>query len=234
MVPGPAPTVSVDQARRQITVAVPHGEWNPGSSIVRLAAATGLWNVSTGAYLLPQAQASATTPGGAGPDPAPPAFFDVAFRFNSQEPIPGAPSGETTANPAWWREAAQSQALAKGDISPFYAEVDFSKLRARVSDDMPGGPTGVPQTGAFDRILASHFSDGQGADYATGGCGSSTACIGAMRGQLLPYAIYVPSGTPPAGGWGLTLLLHSLSANYNQFEGSKNQSQFADRGSARS
>ena len=53
--------------------------------------------------------------------------------------------------------------------------------------------------------------------------------IGEMRGQLLPYAIYVPSGTPPAGGWGLTLLLHSLSANYNQFEGSRNQSQFANR-----
>ncbi len=96
---------------------------------------------------------------------------------------------------------------------------------------MPGAPTGVPQSGAFDRILASHFSDGQGADYATGGCGSSTACIGAMRGELLPYAIYVPSGTPPPGGWGLTLLLHSLSANYNQFEGSRNQSQFAARGS---
>ena len=52
----------------------------------------------------------------------------------------------------------------------------------------------MPQSGAFDRILASHFSDGQGADYATGGCGSSAACIGAMRGQLLPYAIYVPAG----------------------------------------
>jgi pimeloyl-ACP methyl ester carboxylesterase len=52
-----------------------------------------------------------------------------------------------------------------------------------------------------------------------------------MRGQLLPYAIYVPSATPPAGGYGLTLLLHSLSANYNQYEGSHNQSQFASRGS---
>jgi len=88
----------------------------------------------------------------------------------------------------------------------------------------------VPQSGAFDRIMASHFSPGQGADYATGGCGSSAACIGAMRGQLLPYAIYVPSGPAPSGGWGLTLLLHSLSANYNQFEGSKNQSEFAARG----
>ena len=34
----------------------------------------------------------------------------------------------------------------------------------------------------------------------------------------------------PAGGYGLTLLLHSLGANYNQFLDSKNQSQFGERG----
>src|SRR5207302_10089486 len=117
----------------------------------------------------------------------------------------------------------QSKALAAKHISALHAEVDFAKLAARVTDEMPGGPTGVPQSGLFDRILASHFSDGQGADYATGGCGSSAGCIGAMRGQLQPYAIYVPSSAAPASGYGLTLLLHSLSANYNQFEGSKNQ-----------
>jgi hypothetical protein len=229
-VPGPAPTVAVDLLRRQITVVVPQAEWSPGTSTVRLAAGVGLWNNATGSYLLPGAVASETQPGGAGPDPAPPAFFDVAYRFNSQEPQPGTSSPSTIANPAWWRESAQAQALTKGDISPFFAEVDFAKLHAKLNDDMPNGPTGVPQTGAFDRILASHFSDGQGADYATGGCGSSKACIGEMRGQLLPYAIYVPSGAQPAGGFGLTLLLHSLSANYNQFEGSHNQSQFANRG----
>jgi hypothetical protein len=228
-VPGPAPVVSVDLARRQITVQVPHSEWNPGTSVVRLAAAVGLWDNSTGRYLLPQGERSETRPGGAGEVANPPAFFDVAFRFNAQEPMPGTPSPGTTADPAWWRESAQSKALAAKDISPFHAEVDFSKLAAKVNDDMPGGATGVPQTGAFDRIYASHFSLGQGADYATGGCGKASECIGAMRGQLLPYAIYVPSGGAPAGGYGLTLLLHSLSANYNQYLGSKNQSQFANR-----
>jgi hypothetical protein len=230
VLPGPAPSVSVDLLRRQITVLVPHATWNPGSATVRLAAGVGLWNASAGAYLLPGAVASSTAPGGAGPNPSPPAFFDLGFRFNAQEPVPGTPGAATAANPAWWRESAQAQALASGDVSAFHAEVDFSKLRARVSDDMPGGPTGVPQSGVFDRILASHFAPGQGADYATGGCGSSTACIGEMRGQLLPYAIYVPAGSPPSGGYGLTLLLHSLSANYNQFAGSRNQAQFAARG----
>jgi hypothetical protein len=229
-VPGPAPHVAVDLARRQITVEVPHREWNPGESTVRLAAGVGLWNVATGSYLLPGAVASATQPGGAGADPTPPAFFDVAYRFNAQEPAPTTPNPGNEANPAYWRESAQAQALASGDISAFHADVDFSKLVAKAEDDMPGQPTGVPQSGYFDRILASHFSDGQGADYATGGCGSSTRCIGAMRGQLLPYAIYVPAGAAPSAGWGATLLLHSLSANYNQFEGTKNQSQFAARG----
>ncbi|HEX4465710.1 MAG TPA: hypothetical protein VH025_00860 [Solirubrobacteraceae bacterium] len=231
-VPGRAPKVKVDLKRRQITVKVPHKQWNPGSSTVRLAAGVGLWNEAAGTYLLPGAVASETQPGGAGAgaDATPPAFFDVAFRYNAQEPLPGTPGVGTETSPAWWRESAQAQALASGDISEFHADVDFAKLAAKSSDDMPGQPTGVPQTGTFDRILSSHFADGQGADYATGGCGSSSVCIGEMRGQLLPYAIYVPSGPEPTGGWGLTLLLHSLSANYNQFEGSRNQAQFSARG----
>jgi hypothetical protein len=230
-VPGPAPSVSVDLPRRQINVVVPTKAWNPGSGKVRLAAGVGLWDGASGKYLLPQAEASATRPGGAGEVANPPAFFDVAFRFNAQEPVPGTPSPGTTADPAYWRESAQSKALAAGNISPFYVEVDFSKIKGRTTLEEPSGPHGgVPRTGVFDRILASHFSDGQGADYLTGGCGKDTECIGELRGQLLPYAIYVPSTTPPAAGYGLTLLLHSLSANYNQFEGSRNQSQFAQRG----
>ena len=51
-----------------------------------------------------------------------------------------------------------------------------------------------------------------------------------MRGQLQPYAIYVPRKPMPADGYGLTLLLHSLGANYNQYLGSRHQSQFGERG----
>jgi hypothetical protein len=229
-VPGSAPGVTIDLARRQITVEVPHSEWDPGTSTVRLAAGVGLWNEAAGSYLLPGATASATQPGGAGTDATPPAFFDVAFRFNAQEPVPTTPNPGNEVNPAYWRESAQAQALASGDISAFHAQVDFAKLKAKTNDDMDGQPTGVPVSGVFDRILASHYADGQGADYASGGCGSSTECIGAMRGQLLPYAIYVPSGSTPSQGWGLTLLLHSLSANYNQFSGTRNQAEFAARG----
>ena len=54
------------------------------------------------------------------------------------------------------------------------------------------------------------------------------ACLSTRAGSQ-PYAIYVPKTAAPAAGYGLTLLLHSLSANYNQYTGSRNQSQFANR-----
>jgi hypothetical protein len=225
----PAPSVSVDMLRRQITVLVPRKAWNPRKSKVRLAAAVGLWDNANGKYLLPKAERTETTPGGGGEVANPPAFFDVAFRFNAQEPVPGTPESETTANPAYWRERAQAEALAAGDISQFHVVVDFRNLKGNKTIEQPNAPTGVPTTGAFDRILPGHYAFGQGANYATGGCAKREICIGEMQGQLQPYAIYVPKGPMPAGGWGLTLLLHSLSANYNQFEGSNNQSQFANR-----
>jgi hypothetical protein len=71
-VSGPTPTVSLDLKRRQIEVDVPHQDWNPGQSTVRLAMGVGLWDAANGRYLLPQATADATHPGGGGPPTSPP------------------------------------------------------------------------------------------------------------------------------------------------------------------
>jgi predicted esterase len=218
-----APQVSVDTTRRQITVLVPHSDWNPGTGTVRLAAATGLWDKATNAYLVPQQSADATHPGGAGTLSKPTAFFNAAFRFSEPNPDATDPVGTAT-DAAWWRDRAQGAALKNGDLSSFHAYVDFSKLARGVTDE-----TGVPKTGAMDRILASHFETEQGTDYATT-CQSATSCKGELRGQLQPYAIYVPKSAQPASGYGLTLLLHSLGANYNQYLGSRNQSQIGERG----
>ncbi len=62
----------------------------------------------------------------------------------------------------------------------------------------------MPQTGPIDRILASHFEPGQGADYSQS-CfpGGGPECTGPYQGQLQPYAIYVPQQArrrPPATG----------------------------------
>jgi hypothetical protein len=228
------PRPTIDRARRQLEVRVPHALWNPGTSVVRLSLGVGIWDRSTpdafaGRYLIPGMSASATSPGGLGtlsPSTAS-AFFNVAFRHAE----PGGPGNTDPngSNKRWWRDEAQGQALKSGDMSTFHDDVDFGKLAAGTSDDMHNLPQGVPLTGSMDRILASHFETEQGTDYSTS-CGGNTTCKGELRGQLQPYDIYVPTKLPPAAGYGMTLLLHSLSANYNQYLFSRNQSQFGERG----
>ncbi|MDQ6650694.1 MAG: hypothetical protein M3Z02_11375 [Actinomycetota bacterium] len=220
----PAPTVSVDLVRRQFDVRIPHGAYDPGVSTVRLTAGVGLWDAATGRYLLPQPAADAAHPGGSGtpPQPAPAAFFNVAFR--TAEPPPLASDPDNAVDPAWWRDRQQGTALAAGDISALHADVSFATLAAGTTDE-----GGVPTSGPMDRILASHFETTQGTDYSVT-CGRAASCRGELRGRLQPYAIYVPTKPGTAAGYGLTLLLHSLAANYNQYLSSRNQSQFGERG----
>jgi hypothetical protein len=226
---GPAPMVRVDRRRHQIKVSVPHRDWNPRRSTVRFAMGVGLWDAANQRYLLPQQTASASSPGGAGTASNPAAFFNVAFRSNRQEPLPVPTGGANAiADARWWRDAAQGAALAAGDISAFHANVSFAKLWRRGTDNSQ-----IPTTGPFDRILSSHFQLGQGEQFANQcglqGASNPASCRPEYLGQLQPYAIYIPKGPTPRAGWGMTLLLHSLSAGYNQYLGTRNQSQFALR-----
>ncbi|GAC1439960.1 MAG: hypothetical protein NVSMB55_03010 [Mycobacteriales bacterium] len=229
----PAPTAAVDLTRRQVTVLVPHAGWDPGTGKVRTTIGVGLWNKATNAYLAPKpGAADATTPGGGTPNGV--AIVNVGPRF--AEPVPKffgsnmadtAVAGEVSA--PWWRDRQQSEQLAVGDVTPFSADVDFGKLARRVRDD-----SAVPVTGAMDRILASHYTFGQGLDptkicYTLGTFDAGAKCIGRFVGQLQSYALYVPHKPVPAKGFGLTLLLHSLSANYNQYLASHNQSELGER-----
>ena len=229
----PAPTATVDMLRRQVTVLVPHSAWNPGTGKVRTTIGVGLWNPGANAYLAPKpGAADATTPGGGTPNGV--AIVNVGPRF--AEPVPQfygsnmadtAVAGEVSA--PWWRERQQSEQLTLGDVSPFSADVDFGKLARQVRDD-----SGVPATGALDRILASHYTFGQGLDptkicYTLGTFDAGPKCVGRFVGQLQSYALYVPTKPVPAKGFGMTLLLHSLSANYNQYLASHNQSQLGER-----
>jgi hypothetical protein len=220
--------VSIDLRRRQLEVRIPHSAWDPGSSTVRLAAGVGLWNTQAGGYLIPQVSADAANAGG-GTLASPPAFFNVAFRY--QESLPK-PDFSILFDPAFWRDRDQGRSLAAATLAPFHAEVDFSKLAAGTDDDMPDQLGGVPQTGPINRILASHFETAQGADFANF-CTTAErleSCEGELQGQLQPYAIYVPKKPAPERGFSLTLLLHSFGANYNQYLASRHQAQFGERG----
>jgi dienelactone hydrolase len=219
--------VTVDLLRRQIEVRIPHELWNPGRERLRLAAGFGLWDASAGKYLLPQLSASASKPGWTGVSAAPPAFFNAAFRGN--EPVPEISNVLLLTQPAWWRDNQQAASLAKNDLTPLHAVVDFAKLQDGMDDDSQ-----VPTRGAMDRIFASHFELAQGVDRSVACYANlllqATPCSGAYLGQLQPYAIYVPQQAQPAKGWGMTLLMHSLYAQYNQFTASRNQSEFGERG----
>ena len=230
----PSPTATVDLRRRQFDVRVPHAAWNPGNSAVRMAAGVGLWDPGAGTYLTPSASASATRPGGAATSNA--ALFNLAFRHDEPKPKISSPGVANTIaeggvgvalDGTWWRERSQAEALNLGDVSGFSATVDFAKLAAGTGDE-----SRVPKTGHFDRILPSRFSFGQGVDHSKA-CGlvePADPCEGRYRGQLQPYGSTCRPKPRPAAGYGLTLLMHGLSANHNEFLDSRNAQQFGDRG----
>lgn len=235
----PRPTVSVDTTRNQVTVLVPHAAWNPRRGVVRTTIGTGLWNPVTDSYLRPAlGSATAATPGGG--NALGTAIVNVGPRRHEPWPlIAGATMADTAvgvqATSAFWRERQQATSLAIGDVSPFTAAVDFGKLHDRVSD-----ATGVPTTGPINRILSSRFDFGEGlapgtvcfslaSGALTGAIAAAPNCKGSVTGRLQSYAVYVPRKPRPASGWGLTIMPHSLSANYNQYAGSTNQSQLGER-----
>src|SRR5204862_1984260 len=89
----------LNMRRRQIEVRIPHRAWNPRRKTVRLAAGVGLWDGANKRYLLPQASADESHPGGAGGASKPGAFFNVAFR--THEPMESPTEGlAVVTNPA--------------------------------------------------------------------------------------------------------------------------------------
>ncbi|MQA63393.1 MAG: hypothetical protein GEU86_18325 [Actinophytocola sp.] len=191
--------------------------FDPAGRTVRLAAASGLWDTENDRYLVPQLTADEDSPGGAPVgESKPSAFFDVAFRYD--EPLDSA-----------WRDELQKLALASGDISDFYAEVDFTKLARQIDDDLTGQRGGVPRAGYIHRIYATHFESEQGrrlpGDPGGPPAGASTQqgglnldgsgrpsgqfgwvcrdeCVPGLAGQLQRYLIYVPEIDAPESGYG--------------------------------
>jgi hypothetical protein len=215
IVPGVQPNVLVDTTRRQVHVCVPFAAFDPRPrGTMRVGAGTGLWDNASGAYLLPQATADATHPGGAGALSAPPAFFNVAFRYN--EPISG-PTASFAVSPSY----QQGTILATGDITPFSVVVDVNALLAGTNDDLIGQVGGVPQSGYMNRIVVSHFEQAQGRGNATtlqpDRCPATGCPPPSYAGRLEPYEVYVPPTPAPATGYGLWLNPHAAGGNQNNY-----------------
>jgi hypothetical protein len=153
--------------RRQIEVRLPFTVYDSREqTAVRLAAATGLWDVANSRYLIPRT--TATTPFDTGTDvPNPPVFFNVAYRDNDDEPHA---SGQAYTR---WRDGVQGSTLAATvtldgvqthDLSRVSATVDFVKLAACTNDDGDVGGTKsmksqgcIPHEGVERRTPGGNF-----------------------------------------------------------------------------
>ena len=83
----------------------------------------------------------------------------------------------------------------------------------------------------MDRIYGSRFELSQGADFSVS-CfpGDAATARASTRAGSSRTRSTSRRSRRRRRGYGLTLLLHSLSANYNQYLGTRNQSQFGERG----
>ncbi len=197
--------VATDLEANQITITVPRTVSNP-SGTWRAIVAAGLYDPVSGGWLRPQQSADATHPGGAGPlDLAPSGIFNQAFRFNEFAPL------LTTRDVP--PDAGQAVAIRNKTPQTYQHAIDFDALTAGVVSST------VPATGFQVRIFPSRLQRGEGKGTVSS-VGALTDPFPQYRGQLQPYALYVPSSYVPGTPAPLTLLLHSLGEHHWQYLGS--------------
>lgn len=189
---------SVDVRRNQIEVTVPLA---PGTATWRHYLVVGLFDAKERHFREILEEPTETEPGGAHFTDAPP-VFNVGFRFD--EPMGDAPTelGSRSVSFGNMRDHAQAKALAARDISAFHADISFEKLARRATESH------VPATGYISRLYASHLDLGEGAQETRP----------MFLGKIQPYTAYVPTKSRPGSPAPMHLLLHSLSAAYNQYE----------------
>jgi len=186
--------VHTDLRTDQITVTVPRTVL-PMTGTVKATLASGLYDASTGGWLKPGMTATATQPGGAGPaDPTPSGIFNLGFRFT--EPV------LTMNTPP---DTGQADALAAHTPTTFAHDIDLDAVRAGAVRST------VPTSGLMIRLYPSRIDLGGGFDPA----------FPEERGQLQPYAVYVPTSGATAHAHPLLLSMHSNGQHYWQYDGTK-------------
>ena len=180
--------------------------------------------------------------GVARPRPAAPrrrgaALFNVAFRVDEPLPEDRRARASRTRSPRAaraWSSTARGGASARrptrsraGDVSRVLRRGRLRQARraarddeSRRAEDRPHQPH--PRQPLRLRARASTTTQVPACDIDRRRPAARRA-PGRFVGQLQPYALYVPrQAARRARGYGLTLLLHALSANHNQFLGSRN------------
>jgi predicted esterase len=186
----PVPS-SVDYRSASFVVRVPRTVL-PVSGRWHVRLASGLANAAGDGFAPIGADAGAL--------PGQPALFNVAFRSDAQEPV----AGEN-----WWREDRQAAALAAGDISAFARDVDWPALAAHRSEPEPR------PTGYTNRWYVSSVAQGHG--IARNPPQASSDLRPNYLDRVQPYGIFVPAGVAPTTPVPLTVLLHSLNTQHNQY-----------------
>ncbi|OBH83590.1 peptidase [Mycobacterium scrofulaceum] len=178
---------TVDMESRSFLAQVPRTLLEPaGSWTVRLAA--GLANAAGDGF--------ADVPAERGALPGQPNVYNVAFRTAEQE----------TPHLNFWSDAAQADALTRGDVSKFALTVEWDRLAAGETEPEP------VITGPSTRWYVSSIELGQG--VATDDILSTKP---QFLGRVQPYSVCLPSSFKPGRTLPLTLLLHSLALGQSQF-----------------
>ena len=204
---------TVDVERNQIEVTVP---LEPDGETWRHYMVAGLFDADETRFREVLEEPTETNPGGAN-GRNPPPVFSVGFRAHEQEPLGGVdPSADAPADQlrdeagepiGFWRDVNQANALARRDISSFFADIDFEALE--------NGETrrDLPDSGYLNLLYGSRYDVGEGIEIREGGDEDEVV----MTGRVQPYAVYVPKSAADDEPSTVHLHMHSSTSNYNQY-----------------
>lgn len=185
--------VAADLESRSFVARVPHSAWSPDFSApwtVRLAA--GL-NDGQGNFRDTMADFMGLA--------SQPPVFNLGFRDYQDEPA---------ANNTWFNET-QAQSLAVSDANPFAVELDWGRMGETEPEPLGHG--------YFNRWYVSSLGPGV---FGRAGVDTEPAAVTGdpvYFDRVQPYGIYIPEGYDFANPYPvpLTLMLHSLTQNHNQY-----------------
>ena len=177
-----------------------------GGEVIRVYAATGLWETATSQWMaVPPGPPSATAPGGGSPLVAPRAF-NVAFRDN-----------ETGS----FMETLQAQALFAGDISRFQADVDLGALTSHARR-----PYEIQTERFYAAVMEQSITippHHEGVSYEgipgrfAGAGGEALTQKFSFFGRHQPYGLFVPSSYDGKTPVGAALALHGHGGSHSTY-----------------